>query len=57
MCARSRSEASSSSKVSNTKSKRLSNLDVSHFIVKNNVKTQTQMLATATIQKEEDKRD
>ena len=57
MYARRRSEASSSSKVSNTKSKRLSNLDVSHFIVKNNVKTQTQMLATATIQKEEDKRD
>ena len=57
MCARSRSEASSSSKVSNTKSKRLSNLDVSDFIVQNNIKTQTQLLATANIQKEEGKRD
>ena len=51
----SRSEASSSSKVSNTKSKRLSNLDVSHFIVKNDIKTQTQMLATANIQKDKGK--
>ena len=57
MYARRRSEASSSSKVSNTKSKRLSNLDVSDFIVQNKIKTQTQLLATANIQKEEGKRD
>ena len=54
---RQRLEASSSSKVSNTKSKRLSNLDVSDFIKQNNVKTQTQLLATSNIQKEEGKRD
>ena len=57
MYARRRSEASSSSKVSNTKSKRLSNLDVSDFIVKNKIKTQTQLLATANIQKEVGKRN
>ena len=57
MYGRRRSEASSSSKVSNTKSKRLSNLDVSDFIVQNKVKTQKQLLATTNIQKEEGKRD
>ena len=57
MYARQRSEASSSSKVSNTKSKLLSNLDVSDFIVQNKIKTQTQLLATANIQNEEGKRD
>ena len=54
---RRRSEASSSSKVSNTKLKLLSNLDISDFMLQNNVKTQTQLLATATIQKEEGKKD
>ena len=57
MYTRRTSEASSSSKVSNTKSKLLSNLDVSDFIVQNKIKTQTQLLATANIQKEEGKRD
>ena len=38
-------------KVRNIKSKHLSNLDVSDFIVQNNIKTQTQLLATANIQK------
>ena len=54
---RRRSEASNSSKVSNTKLKLLSNSDVSDFMLQNNIKTQTQLLATATIQKEEGKRD
>ena len=57
MYARQISEASSSSKVSNTKSKHLFNLDVSDFIVQNNIKTQTQLLATANIQKEEGKKN
>ena len=57
MYARRRLEAPSSSKVSNTKSKRLSNLDVPDFIVQNKIKTQVQLLATANFQKEEGKRD
>ena len=44
-------------KVRNIKSKHLSNLDVSDFIVQNNIKTQTQLLATANIQKKKGKRD
>ena len=52
--ARRGSEALSPSKVSNTKSKRLSNLVGSDFIVLNNVKTQAKKLGTAAnIQKEE----
>ena len=57
MYARPRSEASSSSKVTNTNLKRFSNLDVSDFIVQNNIKTKTHLLAAANIQKEEGKRD
>ena len=51
------SAASCSLKVSNTKWKSLSYLNVSNFIVQNNIKTQTQLLATTNIQKEESKRD
>ena len=58
MYARRRSEASNSSKVSNTKSKLLSNLDVPGFIVQNNAKTQTQLLPpTVNVQTEIEKRD
>ena len=58
MYARRRSEASNSLKVSNTKSKFLSNLDVPGFIVQNNAKTQTQLLPlNVNIQTEIQKRD
>ena len=54
---RRRPEASSSSTVSKSKSKCLSDIDISDFIVQNNINTQLQLLATANIHKEEGKRD